>query len=295
LLSLRRAAEREPPARPGIIVRMGPFANFRFRGGYSRWLRWTEWPLVVLGLLFLFVLILPLAAPLTDGQERILDVANVVIWVVFVVDYLARLYLVDDRRRFVRTHVLDLIVIVVPFLRPFRLLRLLAIVISTSRRAGGLAVRRVTVYVIGVTVIVMSVSAVVVYDAEQAVPLSDRTIRTLGDAVWWSMVTVSTVGYGDVFPRTPIGRSFAAVLMITGIALVGTITAAVAAWFVNVVRNASTEEGATEAADERAALLAEIRSLSTSLDDLRTEVRSLSITGGSPTSPSGVPKAGGAP
>jgi voltage-gated potassium channel len=204
-----------------------------------------------------------------------LDAANIVIWALFVVDYLTRLYLVDDRRRFVRSHVLDLIVIVVPFLRPFRLLRLPAIVVSTSRRAGGLAVRRVTLYVIGVAVIVMSVGAVVVYDAEKEVPADERTIKTLGDAFWWAVVTVTTVGYGDVFPRTPQGRLVAAVLMLTGIALVGTITAAVASWFVNIVRTATTSGVEQEASDERVELAAEVRALSRVIEELRAEVRAL--------------------
>lgn len=250
-------------------------ATFRANGGYERWLRWTEWPLVALGLLFLVVLILPLAAPLTEAESTTLDVANIVIWLLFVLDYGARLYLVGDRRQFVRTHILDLVVIAVPFLRPFRLLRLLAIVISTSRRAGGLAVRRVTLYVIGVAVIVMSVGAVVVYDAEKEVPYADRTIKTLGDAFWWALVTVTTVGYGDVYPRTATGRAFAAILMVTGIALVGTITAAVASWFVNIVRTASTSNTDDEAAAERAALLAEVQALTAAMNDLRAEVRAL--------------------
>ena len=57
--------------------------------GYSRWERWVEWPLVGLALLFLAVLILPLAEPLTPAQKHALDVANVAIWAIFVVDYAA--------------------------------------------------------------------------------------------------------------------------------------------------------------------------------------------------------------
>jgi voltage-gated potassium channel len=254
---------------------VGILRRFRETNGYERWLRWTEWPLVLLGLLFLVVLILPLAEPLTDAETIALDIANVAIWLLFVVDYLTRLYLVDDRRRFVRTHVLDLIVIVVPFLRPFRLLRLLAILISTTRRAGGLAVRKVTLYVLGVSVIMASVGAVVVYDAEKSVPLDSRTIRTLGDAFWWALVTVTTIGYGDVYPVSALGRAYAGLLMITGVALIGTLTAAVASWFVNIVLNASTDVIEAEAANDRAVLLAEIRSLSASVEELRSEVRGL--------------------
>lgn len=254
---------------------MGTLRAFKDQDGYARWLRWTEWPLVVLGLLFLVVLILPLAEPLSETAQRALDVANVVIWALFVTDYLTRLYLVDDRRQFMRTHILDLIVIAVPFLRPFRLLRLLAIVISTTRRAGGLAVRRVTLYVIGVTVIVMSVGAVVVYDAEKEVPLDQRTIKTLGDAFWWSLVTVTTIGYGDVYPVSAVGRGFAALLIVTGIALIGTITAAIASYFVNIARSAETAGAEETAADERATLQASVDALTANVVALTEEVRQL--------------------
>jgi voltage-gated potassium channel len=258
-----------------MIRGVGSLGEYRSRDGYERWRSWTEWPLVGLGLLFLAVLILPLAQPLTPAEESILEGANLVIWALFVVDYGARLYLVDDRRSFVRTHILDLVVIAVPFLRPFRLLRLLAIVISTSRRAGGLAVRRVTLYVTGVAVILLSVGAVVVYDSEKEVPLDERTIKTLGDGLWWALVTVTTVGYGDVYPRSVAGRGLAVLLTITGIALIGTITAAISSYFVNIVRTAQTATITDDDAEDRAELLDRVRALALSVDALREEVRAL--------------------
>ncbi len=254
-------------------------ANFRAHDGFERWQRWTEWPLVVLGLAFLAVLILPLATPLTSTESRVLDIANVGIWLAFAVDYFLRLYLTQDRRGFVRGHVLDLIVICVPFLRPFRLIRLLAILISTTRRAGGLAVRRVTLYVIGTAVILASVGAVLVYDAEKAVPESERTIKTIGDAFWWALITVTTIGYGDVFPRSATGRAFASVLMIMGIALIGTLTAALASWFVSLVKSGSSEAGSPEPdpheQGDYSRLLGELRQVNETLADLRSEMNEL--------------------
>jgi voltage-gated potassium channel len=246
--------------------------RFRAEGGYQRWDRSAEWPLVVLGLLFLVILILPLAEPLSEDQSHALDVANVAIWAVFVIDYFTRLYLAPSRRQFVRTHILDLIVIAVPFLRPFRILRLFAIVVSTTRRAGGLAVRQVTLYVVAVAVIITSTAAVVVYDAERQ---GTGSIKTLGDAFWWAFATVTSVGYGDAVPTTQVGRWVAVVLMITGIALIGTITAAVASWFVNIVRTASTadaDDDDDEHTDAMKALQAQVAELTTEARALRTEI-----------------------
>jgi len=171
-----------------------------------------------------------------------------------------------ERQVFVKTHVLDLVVIAVPFLRPFRLLRLFAIVVSTTRRAGGLVVRQVLLYVLAVTVIISATAAVIVYNAERDVPGSN--IKTLGDSLWWAATTATTVGYGDRFPVTTTGRLMAGVLMVTGIALVGTITASVAAYFVNLVRKSSTAATEEAASDDREDLLSRIEALQVSVDRL---------------------------
>ena len=123
---------------------------------------------------------------------------------------------------------------------------------------------------LGVSVIILSVGAVVVYDAERRIEGSN--IHTLGDAFWWAAATVMTVGYGDRYPVTDTGRLVAIVLMVTGIALVGTITAAVAAWFVQVVRSSSADQGAS---DERAILLDEVRALHRAVASLHQDVAAL--------------------
>jgi voltage-gated potassium channel len=66
-------------------------------------------------------------------------------------------------------------------------------------------------------------------------------IKNFGDGLWWATTTVTTVGYGDRFPVTTEGRFLAALLMITGISLIGVITASVASWFVKMSSNEFTK------------------------------------------------------
>lgn len=67
----------------------------------------------------------------------------------------------------------------------------------------------------------------------QVETVPESNIKTAGDAIWWAFVTITTVGYGDRFPVTSAGRIIAAFLMITGVALFGTFTGFVAAWFMD--------------------------------------------------------------
>jgi len=247
-------------------------SDFRANDGYERWESWTDWPLVGLALVFLFVLILPLAEPLNPAAKHALDLANLVIWAIFAANYLTLLYLARHRPTYVKTHVLDLIVVALPFLRPFRLLRLFAIIASSTRRAGGRLVQRVTVFAICTAVVMMACSAVVVYNAERTAV--GGNIKTLGDSMWWALTTVTTVGYGDRYPVTTTGRLMAAVLMLTGIALVGTITAAVASWFVNIVRTSATDTTAPMVAAETV-LSQHIVTLTATVELMRAELAEL--------------------
>ena len=90
--------------------------------GYAAWERRAERPMLVLALVFLVVLVVPMVADLPPAGGTAFTVADVAIWAAFAVDYVARPYLAPARWRFVRSHLLDLLVLVVPFLRPLRAL-----------------------------------------------------------------------------------------------------------------------------------------------------------------------------
>jgi voltage-gated potassium channel len=197
----------------------------------DRWARATDGPLLVLAAAFLVVLLVPLYQPDLPASERTaLRTANVALWGVFGADYVVRLWLAPSRKAYVRRHVPDLLTLVVPFLRPLRLLRVVGLLGAASRRASDRRLYATSAYVVTGVAVLLVVSGGLVLDAERGVEGSN--IATPGDALWWAATTVSTVGYGDRYPTTGEGRLVAAGLMLGGIALLGVVTATFAAWFV---------------------------------------------------------------
>jgi voltage-gated potassium channel len=165
-------------------------------------------------------------------------------WAVFVADYAARMVLATGRFRYWSRHLPDLAIIALPLLRPLRLLRLVMLLRVLNRSATGSLRGRVAVYVGGASVLLVFCASLAELDAERHA--HSANITTFGDALWWSMSTVTTVGYGDRYPVTVEGRFVAVGLMIGGIALIGVITAALASWLIDRVREEEADaQGAT--------------------------------------------------
>lgn len=120
-----------------------------------------------------------------------------------------------------------------------------------------------TLYVGGSTALLLLVAALAVLDAER--DARDANITTFGDAAWWALTTMTTVGYGDRYPVTAGGRWVAAGLMVAGVALLGVVTATLASWLVERVSEVDEQ---TQAATRRdiAALAAEVAALRSALD-----------------------------
>lgn len=254
----------------------------REEGALERWQSLTRWPVTALSVLFVGVFFAPVVdQPWAARNAVLLEAVGTVVWVVVIVDYVVGLALARRRRRYVATHVPELLAVAVPALRPLVPVFVLVRRSELLSTRGRLAERAlIYVAVLSVAVIVLAAGAVVL--AERQSP--DRTITTFEEGLWWSVVTVTTVGYGDFYPVTAEGRLLAVLHMAVGIALVGTITAAVASWF---VERAQGEDVVTQA--DVAALVDEVRSL-------RREVAALRDGTGVPT-PSGEarPDTGGPP
>lgn len=216
---------------------------------YKRFSDHVDGPLLVLAILWLPVLIIPLVSHPSPAIGDSLNAVDYTVWAIFVLEYLVKFYLAPDRRRFVRTHLVDLLVILIPFLRPLRLarvLRLLRLVrVATTlgeilRRARSILTHKGLHFVLLSVVLIVFASAALEFGFEHTAAGSN--IHDLGDALWWAVVTVTTVGYGDRFPVTAAGRAVAVVLMLVGIGLVGAVTATVASYFVEQRQDANTVE-----------------------------------------------------
>jgi len=164
--------------------------------------------------------------------------------------------------RYLLSHLPDLAILLLPMLRQLRILRLVTVLTVLNRQLRDDARGRVALYVAGTVTLVGLIAALAVLDAERDAP--DASITTFGDALWWTITTISTVGYGDRYPVTVEGRVVAGALMVAGIALLGVVTASIASWFVESVRASDREAERFEA--QLAEVLAELKAVRAQLD-----------------------------
>ena len=213
------------PGRPATSARPA-----RSPEALARWTARAEAPMLGFALLFLVLLVVQALTPdRLLAATLALRAGEVLVWAAFAVDYVVRLRLAPDRRHHVRSHLVDLLALVAPFLRPLRLLTLVGVLGTSARRAGD-DIRNGLAFIAGLAGLLVLSSAALMVEAEREA--ESATITTYGEALWWATVTITTVGYGDRYPVTLEGRAIAGVLMVVGIALLGLITAAVATWFV---------------------------------------------------------------
>ena len=225
--------------------------------------------------------ILPLViVPESNGWVGV--VVGVVTWLVFLLDYVVHARHVEHYGR-TRLGRFDLFVVVATapwFLLPgaqaaqfavlLRLARLARLVMAT-RGARRLLERlgRVAILAAGVVVI----GSLVAYHAEHP---TNPGFATIGDALWWGIVTLTTVGYGDIVPKTSTGRWAAVVIMVTGIAVLGLLAGSLASFFRLGNGTPSTEPPTGEPADNTAAPHdAALQALTTEVLALRQQVEAL--------------------
>ena len=224
----------------------------------ERWRQLTYWPLIIASVVFIVAYSWQVIADLQGPAELVARLTMTVTWVVFAVDYLVRLRLASPRGPWFRKHFFDLLVVVLPALKPLRLLKALTLVHTLQRTAGTALRSRLAIYGAGAAIILIWIAALSELDAERGAP--GANIETFGDSVWWAFVTITTVGYGDYYPVTPGGRLVAVMLMCGGVAVVGVVTATLASWVLE--RVASGHD------DDEPATRGQLRKVAVQIDDI---------------------------
>lgn len=218
------------------------------------WEHYTTVPMIILSFLFILsfsILILDdlrFFAPI----EKVLIGVIVVVWITFWIDYIVRLVLSPNKKSFFRHNIIDLLSLIIPFARPFLLLMYLARLKYFRGRNGSSLRARVVAYLLSFSIMYIYVLSVFVYQAER--DAANATITTYGDAVWWAMETISTVGYGDMIPVTVAGRIYASMLMLGGMLIVGATTGTVVSYLgerVQVLHRRKIEHEASTTTDDK--------------------------------------------
>jgi len=208
----------------------------------DRFERQTAWPMLVLSLAILPLLIIPLVADLSPTAATTVFAIDWIIWAAFALEYGIRLYLAPAKGEFARHNIIDLVVVVVPFLRPLRVVRSArALRLLRAARGGVFLLRGIDAvrdvlrrhklhYTLLIALVVVVSSALLVEEFERSVP--DSNIKSLPDALWWAVTTITTVGYGDRYPVSAAGRGIAVVLMLIGVGIFGLLAASLASFFI---------------------------------------------------------------
>ncbi len=235
----------------------------------DRFERQTAWPMLVLSLAILPLLIVPLVVHLSSTAETSFFAIDWIIWAAFAIEYGTRLYLAPQKKEFVRHNVIDLVVVVVPFLRPLRVVRSArAIRLLRAARGGAFLMRGIDAIqdvlkrhklqdtlLVALTVVVAS--ALIVSEIERNAP--GANIKSLPDGLWWAVSTITTVGYGDRFPVTAAGRGIAVVVMLVGVGIFGLLAASLASFFVERNLAETLEKGEREVDPQLADISARLK------------------------------------
>jgi voltage-gated potassium channel len=223
--------------------------------------------LVVLSLLVIAALLVDAVVPIPKEVSTIVQALDLAACALFFIDFCIRFFRSSNKLHFMRWGWIDLLACVpnvdllrvgrmVRVLRLIRLLRgvrvghrLLSIFLQNKPKSAFSSVLLTTLLLI-----TFSSISILVVETDQ-----DANIKTAEDAIWWSVTTITTVGYGDKYPVSTEGRLIAMVLMISGVGLFGTLSGIVASVFLGA-QSAETE-------NEMAEVLARLRSIESKLND----------------------------
>lgn len=221
-------------------------------------------PLSILSLVMLVLMIVGFAAPLDQDEKRQIVLAIALIWWVFVLEFALEVFLSKNRLGYLKKHWFEAVLIVAPVLRVFWIFRavqsfrMIGALRATAAAPALLAAKRASrgfldamsrhglPYMFALTVVVVLIGSLGMYLIER--DAHGAVMRTFGDATWWTIGTVTTVGT-ELYPVTGEGRFMATLLMIYGVSIFGYIAGVLASYFVRADR--SRPRGSAERPDER--------------------------------------------
>ena len=166
------------------------------------------------------------------------QMSNLIIWLFFVFETVLLTSLCQHKRVYLRSNWLNLLIIVagIPILwgfsgyagilRALRLLLIVSLFFNLSNTIFKVFTRHQVGRVFGVGMVFVLMSGILIAGVDPAV-------ETPWDGIWWAWVTVTTVGYGDIVPKSGMGRVLGAMLILVGVCLFSLFTAAVSAFFIS--------------------------------------------------------------
>lgn len=202
-----------------------------------------EIAMALLAIVVVVILVIDLSYNLPENITSKFSIVDNIIVVIFAIDYFTRLFLAKDKAKFFKSNIIDLISIIplnsafqsIRILRLSRLLkfikifRAVALILKFRKYIDRFLKTNNFNYIIWITLLTLFLGTIGIHFAE-GIPI--------GNALWWGFVTITTVGYGDISPVTPIGRIIAGIIMLVGIGFLGMLTGTIATFFLN--KNYST-------------------------------------------------------
>ena len=225
--------------------------NLEISPRLATWRRRTDLPLLLIAVGSLPLLLLEVVSHrLAQNDQRFITVVNVIVFIAFAVDYLVELSITQKRSTYIRTQWASLIIVfsqlfallpALGFLGVLRGVRALRVAGTLIRVFGiGAATKEqgrkffkekaasVAFGIAGLTLISSAVGFTMAEDVGDG-----RRIHSFFDALWWSAATITTVGYGDIYPVTAVGRIIAIFTMIVGISTLAVVTARIAQFLIS--------------------------------------------------------------
>lgn len=208
-----------------------------------------EWPMIFLTAMLIPIMAIPFLFSLSPAWLNVFSYSDTTIWVIFYLELFLKLLVSNNRLRTLKKNWLLVIILLIPILRVFRLVRFARVLRLTRllrlqslvdhlRKNTRLLVINVE-YGLLIFLTVVLISSFLIWQVEQN---AAGTIQSLGDALWWSVTTITTIGYGDIVPVTQTGKIIGSVVAFTGVIIFMVITAKIASIFTRGRIEASHDE-----------------------------------------------------